>query len=79
MDKKKLFFLLALLILGTYVPSVEPECQSDNWFQCKDGICFTKILGCHDVKAVWIDLMKNIVISVVTSGITNSKKLVLID
>ena len=50
MDKKKLFFLLALLILGTYVPSVEPDCQSNDWFQCKDGICITKVWKCDGVK-----------------------------
>ena len=50
MDKKKLSFLLALLILGTYVPSVEPDCQSNDWFQCKDGICITKVWKCDGVK-----------------------------
>ena len=50
MEEKKLFLLLALLILGTYVASVEPECQSDNWFQCKDGICITKVWKCDGVK-----------------------------
>ena len=75
----KSFGTTVLLILGTYSWSIELDCQLNNWFQCKDGICFTKIWGCHGVKAVWIDLMKNIVISVVTSGVTNSKKFVLID
>ena len=62
-----------------YIQLIKLDCQLNNWFQCKDGICFTKIWGCHGVKAVWIDLTKNIVISVVTSGVTNSKKFVLID